>query len=436
LPVPGYLDTIGIDKDNHYEQRDYPDDFYEGLTEPIFGGSGSFTTRVRVTAPEDFTINSVGVLESESVTAGRRTVVWKSDHPVRLLNVVGGHWDVWRGDNTAIFYHPGHRYNVEEMGEALNGARRWYSEWFYPYPWRELKLSEFANLSGYAQGFPTNITFSEGIGFLTESDPKVEVAFIVTAHEAAHQWWGNLLTPGKGPGGDILSEGMAHFSTILLAEQVKGLRSRIAFCKRIEEKYNRDRKADSERPLVKIDGDKAGDTTVTYDKGGWVFWMLLRHMGRDRALAGIREFIKQYHDGPDFPVLQDFVATMRRFAADKDAYDAFVKQWFFEVHVPEYRLSEVKREKSGDSDIWEVTVRVENIGSGSMPVEIAAAQGERFEADGRSAPGYHDERTTITLGARESKDVRIRCYFEPDRIEVDPDANVLQLRRKFAIHRF
>jgi len=61
---------------------------------------------------------------------------------------------------------------------------------------------------------------------LTRSDPRSEAAFVVTAHEAAHQWWGNLLVPGKGPGGNVLAEGMAHFSTILLCEQVRGPRAR------------------------------------------------------------------------------------------------------------------------------------------------------------------------------------------------------------------
>ena len=82
---------------------------------------------------------------------------------------------------------------------------------------------------------------------------------MVTAHEAAHQWWGNILTPGEGPGGDILSEGMAHFSTILLIEGEKGERARIEFCKRIEERYGDARQVDSERPLVKVDGSRAGD---------------------------------------------------------------------------------------------------------------------------------------------------------------------------------
>jgi aminopeptidase N len=229
---------------------------------------------------------------------------------VKFFNIVAGRWKVRRGDRTELFYDPRHAFNVDEMGEALDAAMRWYSEWFHPFPWKTLKLSEFSDLQTYAQGFPTNITFSEGIGFLTRSSPETRLAFFVTAHESAHQWWGSILTPGKGPGGNILSEGMAHYSTILLVEKMKGERDRIEFCKRIEERYGERRQADSERPLVKIDGSRPGDTTVTYDKGGWVMWMLTGLMGRDNMLAGLREFIDTYGNGPDYPVLQDLVATL------------------------------------------------------------------------------------------------------------------------------
>src|SRR5262249_23318512 len=161
---------------------------------------------------------------------------------------------------------------------------KYYSEWFHPFPWQELKLSEFPALASYAQGFPTDITFSESIGFLTKSDPKADVAFLVTAHESALQWWGNMIAPGKGPGGNLISEGGAHFATLLLFEQVRGMRGRIEFAKRIEDSYAKGRRADSERPLVKIDGSRDGDTTVTYDKTGFVLWMLLNRMGRERAM--------------------------------------------------------------------------------------------------------------------------------------------------------
>jgi ABC-2 type transport system permease protein len=454
VPVLGYQEGVGIDKDNKYEPRVYPADYYKGKIEPALGTGATFTTRIRITAPSQYTLNSVGTLVSESDSAGRRVALWQSDQPVRFFNVVAGKWKVRRDEGTAIFYSPRHPYNVEEMSEALGAARRYYSEWFAPYPWRELKLSEFAANAFYAQGFPTDISFSEGIGFLTKSDPKTNLAFMVTAHESAHQWWGNMLTPGKGPGGDILSEGMAHFSTILLMEQVKGLRARIEFCKRIEEQYGNNRQVDSERPLVKIDGSRTGDQAVTYNKGGWVFWMLLNRMGRERALAGIQEFIRKYKDGPDYPLLEDLVETLRPFAPDSASYNDFTRQWFFDVVVPEYRITDAKRAEEAVSDTssarsdadssardsgasrWTVHLRLKNAGKGRMPVEVAAVSGERFEKDGSASAKYRDARTTVILGAGDEADVTIPCGFKPDRVLVDPDALVLQLERKAAVFRF
>lgn len=433
-PVVGYMREIGIKKDeNDYEPRVYADDFYLGRTHIAFGAGHSFTTRIAVTGPAEYTFNSVGTRVSETVKDGRRTAVWKSDYPVRFFNVVGGRWSVRRGQGTAIFYHPGHTYNIDEMIGALNAARRWYSAWFRPFPWRELKLSEFPALASYAQGFPTDITFSEGIGFLTKGDVKTDAVFIVTAHESAHQWWGNLLTPGEGPGGDLLSEGMAHFSTALLTEQVKGPQARMEFLKRIEENYGDQRRADAERPLVKIDGSRDGDQTVTYDKGGWVFWMLYQHLGRERALAGLRKFIADWGNGPDYPVLQDFTAAMRPFAADPAAYDQFVQQWFHRVVVPEYRLSGARVTAAPGGQGWRVTVRVKNAGSGRMPIEIAAILGERFADKGNPKKPYREARQTVTLAAGEERTVVIACPFRPEKAVVDPDVEVLQLRRKAAV---
>jgi hypothetical protein len=94
-----------------------------------------------------------------------------------------------------------------------------------------------------------------------------------------------------------------------------------------------------------------------------------------------------------------------------------------------------------------------------MPVEVAAVRGQRWASDpdpevgevgtdeetgvpapGAAAPGaaasdYHDARTVVVLGPGESADVEIRCDFEPDRFEVDPDALVLQLGRENALAR-
>jgi hypothetical protein len=197
------------------------------------------------------------------------------------------------------------------MLEALDGARTWYSKWFAPYPWHDLRLSEFPALAQFAMGPATNITFSEAIGFLTLSKPKANAAFWITAHEVAHMWWGNMLTPGNGPGCDVLSEGMAHFSTILLTEQIKGLEQRIAFCKEIEHRYGNIRQADSERSLTRIDDTRKGDGQIKYDKGGYAAWMMLQLIGRENMLAGCRDFIATWRDSIDHPALQDWLAQMR-----------------------------------------------------------------------------------------------------------------------------
>ena len=429
VPVPGYLPGIGQDGDNTPEPRDQPDDFYVGETEPLFGwGGGPFTVRTGITTPEAFTANGVGQLVSSEVADGRRTVVWETDHPVTLFNVIAGRYEVIEGDGTAIYYHPEHDYNIEEMSAALDAARKYYSEWFYPFPWDLLKISEFPDYAGYAQGFPTNITFSEGIGFLAKSDPRSHVAFMVVAHEAAHQWWGNLLVPGDGPGGNILSEGMAHYSTMLLHEQVYGDRYRIEFGKRIESRYGFGRRVDAERALVKTDGSRAGDGTVTYDKPAWAMWMLQQEMGRENLLAGLRAFIGKYNPDPDFPVIQDMLAVLRGFAPDTAAFDAFTDQWFHDVVVPEYEFSDVTKTLeagatgaeagvSGDGagapqEVWVVRGTIENVGTGYMTVEVAATAGERWSDEGDDAgrtvvaEDYRDARTDSDAGRRRVRRVR------------------------------
>jgi hypothetical protein len=71
-----------------------------------------------------------------------------------------------------------------------------------------------------------------------------------------------------------------------------------------------------------------------------------------------------------------------------------------------------------------------------MPVEVAAVAGERFTEDGQVSPTYRAARTSVELGAGETKEVTIRCSFKPDRVFMDPDALVFQLRRKLAVARF
>ncbi|MEM1041814.1 MAG: ABC transporter permease subunit [Bacteroidota bacterium] len=427
LPTPGFVEAVGRHDGNRADPAETDADFWRKTLPPI-GGGALFDTRVEATAPSAYTVTSVGVKTSERTEAGRTTVVWESDHPVSTVNLIAGRWAVAEQGGNAVYHHPGHDYNVEAMLEALAAARDHYSEWFHPYPWQGLRLNEVPNLEANATGFPTNISFSETSGFLTKRDRRTEAAFVVTAHEAAHQWWGNLLRPGEGPGADVLIEGAAHYSTLRLREAVHGLRGRIAFATQIEATYTGQRRVDSEPPLARITGSGRTDGTLAYNKGAWALWMLHTHLGDAAMQAGLRAFFDRYVDPADgdYPALHDFIETLRPFAPDSAAYQDFVDQWFFEVVLPEYQLSDVEVAPQGER--WLVSATVENVGTGTMTVEVAATRGERFEGYDPD-PAYAEARTAVRLAPRQPERIALAVPFEPERLTVDPDALVLQLNR-------
>lgn len=427
IPLPGFFESIGVDPESRPEPAEIAVDSGHRELKPVIGSA--FTTRVVVSAPSEYTVNGVGVKTAETAADGRTTVVWESDHPVKALNLVAGRWQVRRQGSNAVFYHPGHPYNVDEILQALVAARARYSEWFHPYPWQELRISEFPDLMSRAQGFATNIPFSEGIGFLTRSG-EGDLAFVVTAHEVAHQWWGNLLTPGEAPGADLLIEGMAHYSTLLLQESERGLRGRIEFAWRLERLYTEQRRVDAERPLAEIrDLSHPADETVVYNKGAWVLWMLHDHLGREAMLAGLQAFIARHLERDDAPAVADLIETLRPHAADPAAFQAFVDQWFHDVVLPEFRIDEPTLERTASG--YEVAATFRNRGTARATVEIAAARGRRFSDPAADDP-YRDSRRTLTLAPGERRKVTWTVDFEPERLVVDPDLRVLQLNRSRA----
>ena len=428
VPTIGYDPEIGIQSKNKAEKKIFPDDFYVGQTHAgLSMAEHYFPTRIRVSGPAEYTYNATGILKSDVVANGRRTSLWESDHPVRIFNVCAGRWKQKHAEGVTVYYDAHHPYNVDEMLNTLVQARRWYSKWYCEYPWRDLRLSEFPALADYAQGSPTNITFAEGIGFLTKSEPKGDAAFWITAHEAAHQWWGNIVMPAEGPGCEIMSEGMAHLSTMFLTDQVQGPDGGMAFRKFCEARYATGRRKDAERPLTQVDQSRVGDSRLLYERSGWVLWMMQDLMGHEVALKGIQSFVREFRDTTDHVSLQDYLITMRRFAPDPVAYDSLVAQWVYGTVLPEYKLSDTKRTAEGKG--WVVSVTVRNDGTGRMPIDVAAANEDRFDDSGKSKKDYIDKRERITLAAGESRAVTIRTDFKPTRIVVDPDVHVLQLRR-------
>lgn len=441
LPLVGFLDGAGLEDKDKPEAREYPDDLYKKRVDPEFGPAWGTDVEMTISAPEDWTVNGIGEAGPPTVDQGRKTITWKTTEQVRFFNIVGGPASIveTKGKQSSVFHDQRHAFHTERMAEMLDAARQHYGAWFHPYPWSQLRLTEFPGLAGYAQGFPGNITFSESIGFLAHKSEEGDadpVDFIV-AHEAAHQWWGNILTPGKGPGGNVLSEGMANYSSAMLVEQMRGAKTRRALMVKFEREYVQQRNPDRERPLNKVDGSRPGDTTLIYNRGGWVFFMLMEHMGRDRMLKGLREFILKFKAGPDFPLIEDFVETLRPHAADPGAYDAFVNQWLLGKVLPEFSLKDIKAEHAADRHT--VTGTITNTGTGDVEVEVALVPPEepKAKAQKEAAPTEDKPREPasvqkVRVKPGETVAWKLSSSFKPAEVVVDPDVKLLQMARKLA----
>jgi aminopeptidase N len=198
--------------------------------------------------------------------------------------------------------------------------------------------------------------------------------------------------------------------------------------------------------MTETDGSRSGDTTVTYDKGGWVFWMLMEHIGEERMDAGMREFIGKFMAGPDHPLLQDLVESLRAHAPDPAAYDAFTKQWFFDVVVPEFKVESAEATAPSEAGgRWRTVVKVRNAGTGTVPLEVAVTNGEERwppaavcrTPEERAAAAtqraeYRDARDRRTIAAGEAVEFVVESDFEPAKAVVDPDVRTLMLNRKLA----
>ena len=436
LPVPGFVDSVGVDDKNRRDAKEYPPDHWKRQVDPLFGPAWSSDVRLAIEGPESWVLNGCGVeASSESLGNGRKRVVWQTEHPVRFFNIIGGPLEAAPGRQTTIYFDPRTPHNVPTMVRSLDAARVRYGEWFAEYPWTNLRVTEFPGLAGYAQGFPGNISFAETIGFLAapveedDASDTFDSAFYIVAHEAGHQWWGNMVTPGKGPGGNVISEGLAEFSACMLLhhelspEQAKVLR------RRWEWAYVKGREPDNERPINRIDGSRPGDGVVTYQRAGCVLWMLRNLMGEEAMLAGLRDFISTWRDGVetpdglDFPLIEDLLESLRPHAADADAFDRFTEAWILGTVLPSLEVREPAVEVDGDG--YRVTATLANIGTGSADVTVRV-EGEPGDED--EAAAFED--VVVAIGEGGEAAIDVRCGFEPTKLVVDPDVELLFMGRR------
>ncbi|MBB6002498.1 M1 family aminopeptidase [Arcicella rosea] len=226
---------------------------------------------------------------------------------IHFYPIVSGRYEVMRDTaipsgniskervNLEIYYQKGHEYNLKRMMESMKMSLDYYSKHFSPYQYKQLRIVEFPRYRTFAQSLPSIIPFSEAIGFVMEIDDKkdVDMAFYVTAHEVAHQWWGLQLEAANVQGQNMILETMAQYSAIMVLKEKYPDSKVRQFLKFQLDEYTEDnlKSSKKELPLTLVENEEH----IYYNKGAIVMYELQKQIGEKNVNIALQHFLKDWH---------------------------------------------------------------------------------------------------------------------------------------------
>lgn len=176
--------------------------------------------------------------------------------------------------------------NANAVAQTTARAIRYYAARFGPFPYSQLALTQLPGRE--SQGWP-GLIFLSSYAFLTREEREqlhinaanTLIAQMVPAHEAAHQWWGDLITWATYHD-QWISEGLANYCSLMMLQE-----NNPAGFKVVMEKYRQDlagKNKDGNFP--KDEGpvtlgsrlfsshSPEGYEAISYGRGMWLFHML------------------------------------------------------------------------------------------------------------------------------------------------------------------
>jgi len=230
----------------------------------------------------------------------------------------------------------------------------------YEYPWPKYDQIAIPDFGGGAES--TNATvISDG----TLHDPKGDKDFSsdwLIAHEAAHQWWGDLVTM-RDWSHTWLNEGFATYYEYLYMRHLQGVDEGALNLHAKKQTYLNEARTKYARPIVFDRWNWPNDNfdRHTYQKGGVVLSMLRSVMGDEPFRRSITHFLRKHaYDSVD---THDFQIAIRE--ASGQVLDWFFEQWIFQAGHP---VLEVRY--GWENGAVRLQVRQKQAGNFVLPVTI------------------------------------------------------------------
>jgi hypothetical protein len=318
------------------------------------GGSDSdgvtVETIISTDAPQ--TALTAGDLIATWTEGGRSYYHFKSDQPIiNFFPIVSARYEIMKDEHVPagnqpddrvdveIYYHKGHEYNLDRMMESMKLSLDYFSTHFSAYQYGHLRIVEIPRYSRFAQSLPGIIPFSESIGFVMDIDDAadVDMAFYVTAHEVAHQWWGMQLEAANVQGQLMTLETLAQYSAMMVFKDRYADERVQQFLQAQLDAYNDAalRTKRDEQPLALVEKD----AHIYYNKGALAMYAFQRQVGEESVNRALQRFLEDWRsfDNPRKPRRYATTADLIQYFRDEtpDSMQHVVTELFQEVWVPD-----------------------------------------------------------------------------------------------------
>lgn len=381
-----------------------------------------------VETPQGYVVASNGtMIEERSVEDGWKRTTWRSAYPIApyLVAFAATNYATWsdvyrsaEGDSIPLqFYaYPEDSAKARVDWQGTGGMIAAYEHYFGPYPFgnpdiarEKLGVAEFSWNSG-AMEHQTCVFMGEG--FVTGRGTNDWAL----AHEIAHQWWGDAVTPV-----DMdhiwLNEGFATYCEALYREYLVDTPAYLAYmqARRVPPAFERN------SPLVRP--DDWFSLADIYLRGSWVLHMLRGQIGDQAFFASLNEYFDRHAYGN--ADTDDFVRAVEETTA-RDLRWFFIP-WLYGTGRPEIAWDWWAERASGGGHRVRVYLRQTQEGPLYPKGAPTSAPQDYFSfwIDVRVTgdTGSFDQR--IYVDGRDAV-AEFDVPFEPTEVELDPDQWLLR----------
>ncbi len=318
---------------------------------------------------------------------------------------------------------------IEELADRDAEAFQFFLERFGPPPTRQVIVSPIP--AGFGQGFP-GLVYAATLSYLAPSDSPLDkmnpserqfYLELLRPHEIAHQWWGNNVSIESGA--DLwIMEALATYSSLLFLEEKQGAESLQTTLAGFLD-HLLDRNQDNE-PIHSAGPVSLGERLimakfptayrlVLYEKGAWIFHMLRGVLGDEQFFGLLNELSERYRLARlnTDEIRKAAAARLPEDYPDRGLRD-FFDQWVRGAAIPELRVKQRHEEgaivgellQGGVPDHFVTPVTLRAVFASGDPIDI------EVWTEGESTP------------------FRIPSPRKPVRIEIDPDAILLAVKRR------